>query len=65
MQYQITGTALERYLSERGMLPAKFCKETHIGTKTYDKIVRGEKVGLTTLFVLAHKIGLSLNDFLA
>ncbi|MEG9429869.1 MAG: helix-turn-helix transcriptional regulator [Christensenellaceae bacterium] len=65
MDYQITGTALERYLSERGMLPAKFCKEMHISTNTYDKIVRGEKVSITTLFVLAHKTGLTLNDFLA
>ena len=65
MEYQVKGTALERYLSERGMLPAKFCKEMHISTSTYDSIVRGEKVSLTILFSLSQKMGLTLNDFLA
>lgn len=65
MDYQVTGTALEHYLSERGITADDFCKQINLDVRTYDKIVRGEKVGLTTLFVIAHKIGLSLNDFLA
>ena len=65
MNYQVTGTALERYLSERGIAADDFCKQMRLAVKTYDKIVRGEKVSLVKLFVLAHKIGLSLNDFLA
>ena len=65
MNYQVTGTKLERYLSERGIAADDFCKQMHISAQTYDKIIRGEKVSLVKLFVLAHKIGLSLNDFLA
>lgn len=65
MEYTVNGTAIERYISENKMLPCDFCAQTGIDVRTYDKIVRGEKVSLTTLFVLAHKMGLSLNDFLA
>ena len=65
MKYQVTGTAMERYMSENGITASEFCKKFDIDYRTYDKIVCGEKVNLTTLFVLAHKIGLSLNDFLA
>ena len=64
MEYQVTGTVLERYLSEHGITAYDFCKKYNLDVRTYDSIVRGEKVGLTTLFVIAHRIGLSLNDFL-
>ena len=65
MDYQVTGTKLEHYLSEHGIAADDFCKQINLDVRIYDKIVRGEKVGLTTLFMLAHKTGLSLNDFLA
>lgn len=65
MNYQVTGAKLEHYLSERGIAADDFCKQMHLNVAVYDKIVRGEKVGLVKLFVLAHKIGLTLNDFLA
>lgn len=65
MEYTVKGTKLEHYLSENGITVDDFCKQMNLDVRTYDKIIRGEKVGLTTLFVLAHKIGLSLNDFLA
>ena len=65
MDYQVTGTKLERYLSEKRITAEEFCKQVNLDVRTYDKIIYGEKVNLTTLFVLAHKIGLSLNDFLA
>ncbi len=65
MEYTVKGTAMENYLYTNRITPVEFCKKYQIDYRTYDKIVRGEKVQLTTLFVLAHKIGLSLNDFLA
>ena len=65
MDYIVKGTAMENYMSAHGITAYEFCKKFDIDVKTYDKIVRGEKVKLTTLFVLAHKMDLSLNDFLA
>lgn len=65
MVYKVNGTAIENYAAAHGITAYDFCKQFGISVKTYDEIVRGEKVKLTTLFVLAHKLGLSLNDFLA
>ena len=65
MNYTVKGTAIDNYIAEHGMSPYAFCKKFNVTVKTYDKIICGEKVKLATLFVLAHKMGLSLNDFLA
>lgn len=65
MDYIVKGTAIENYVSEHGISAYDFCKKFDIDVKTYDKIVRGEKVKIETLFVLAHKMDLSLNNFLA
>ena len=65
MIYKVKGIKMENYLSEHGLVPSDFCKKFDIDFRTYDKIVCGEQVKLTTLFVLAHRLGLSLNDFLA
>ena len=65
MNYQVQGKAIEDYTAKHNISAYEFCKTFGIHTSTYDKIIRGEKVKLTTLFVLAHKIGLSLKDFLA
>ena len=65
MEYIVKGTEIENYVSNRGITAYEFCKRFNIDVKTYDKIVCGEKVKLTTLFVLASKMGLSLNAFLA
>ncbi|MBQ6728113.1 MAG: hypothetical protein IJQ87_04150 [Clostridia bacterium] len=65
MEYTVKGTAIENYVSENGISAYEFCKRFDIDVKTYDRIVRGEKVKLETLFVLSHKMNLSLNSFLA
>ena len=65
MEYTVKGTAIENYVSEHGISAYEFCKRFDIDVKTYDRIVRGEKVKLETLFVLSHKMNLSLNSFLA
>ena len=65
MEYTVRGTEIENYVSEHGITAYEFCKKFDIDVRTYDKIVCGEKVKLTTLLVLANKMGLSLNDFLA
>lgn len=65
MNYTVKGTVIENYVSENRISAYEFCKRFNIDVKTYDKILRGEKVKLTTLFVLAHKMNLSLNSFLA
>lgn len=65
MEYTVKGTAIENYVSEHGISAYEFCKKFGIHTDTYDKIVRGEKVKIETLFVLSHKMNLSLNSFLA
>ncbi|GEM_PF-2760979 len=65
MEYTVKGTAIENYVSQHGISAYEFCKRFDIDVKTYDRIVRGEKVKLETLFVLSHKMNLSLNSFLA
>ena len=65
MEYDITSKPIEDYMTENGISAEEFRIKFDLNTTTYDKIMRGEKVGLTKIFVLAHKMNLSLNDFLA
>ena len=65
MEYDITSKPIEDYMTKNGISAEEFRIKFDLNTTTYDKIMRGEKVGLTKIFVLAHKMNLSLNDFLA
>ena len=64
VDYKVKGDVIKNYVKEHGISAYQFCKQFKIGVKTYDKIVSGEKVGLTTLFSLARKMNVSLYDFL-
>ena len=65
MFYKVTPKPINDYLAENDISAKEFCEKLELETNTVKKIIRGEKVGLTKLFVLAHKMNLSLNDFLA
>ena len=65
MNYTVKGNAIENYVKKENISAYEFCKRFNLDVKTYDKIVCGKKVKLTTLFVLANKMQLSLNAFLA
>ena len=64
IKYTVKGDALEKYVQENNLTAYEFCKKFGIGLTTYDKIICGKRVQLTTLFVLARKMGLSMYDFL-
>ena len=65
MIYQVDGSVLVNYVKDNHITAYEFCKQFGIKTHTFNKILRGEKVPLTTLFILSHKMNLSLNSFLA
>ena len=65
MIYQVNGSALVNYVKENNLTAYEFCKKFGIKTHTFNKILHGKKVPLTTLFILSHKMNLSLNSFLA
>ena len=64
MFYKVTPKPINDYLTENDITAKEFCEKFELETNTVKKIIHGEKVGLTKLFVLAHKMNLSLNDFL-
>lgn len=65
MKYTVDGTALIEFVKDNNLTAYEFCKKYDVKISTFNKIVHGKKVPLTTLFILSHKINLSLNDFLA
>ena len=65
MTYTITGKPIEDYLEKNGLEKKAFMLKFDLNPTTYGKIMRGEKVSLTKIFILAHKMNLSINDFLA
>ena len=65
MEYTVHGQAIKDYMSENNITKEEFCKRFDLHVNTYRDIMHGKKVKLTTLFVLAHKMNLSLNSFLA
>ena len=65
MVYQVNGSTLVNYVKENNLTAYEFCKKFGIKTATYNQILHNKKVPLTTLFVLSHKMNLSLNSFLA
>ena len=64
LEYFVKGDPIEKYVKENNISAYEFCKRFHIGITTYDKIICGKRVPLTTLFVLARNMGVSLYDFL-
>ena len=65
MEYQVKNNAIKDYLSENNITAEEFCKRFDLPANTYKNIMREKKVPLTALFVLAGKMKLSLNSFLA
>lgn len=65
MEYKVTAKPINDYIAKHNISEKEFCEKFELQKNTYDKIIRGEKVVLTKLFVLAHNMNLSLNDFLA
>lgn len=65
MEYKVTGEPIKNYMAENNVSAEEFCQKFDIKDYTFNSILNGKKVKLTTLFVLAHKMNLSLNSFLA
>ena len=65
MEYHVHGNAIKEYIARNDIIAAEFCKRFALPVNTYKNIIRGKKVPLTALFVLSHKMNLSLNSFLA
>ena len=65
MEFKVSGDPIRNYMAENNVSAEEFCKKFDINAYTFNNIVNGKKVKLTTLFVLAHKMDLSLNSFLA